>query len=280
MAANGGQPLDLKYDSAPRRRARMLSMIADSGYCTITELAAAFDVSEMTVRRDVARLASSDRSLRVVHGGISAVPAWQSDGTDYRTRSNASRGAKLAIAGEAAKLLRAGQTVALDSGTTTLHIAEAIPDGLRLNVVTQSLAVANALAPNEMLELTLLGGTYVRALEAFVGAATTKAIADLSIDVLFLATTSIDARGVLAGNEYDSATKRAWVEAAETVVLVSDSTKFNRKSRFRVCPLHRITSMVTDDGITEEHRRMMADAGVRVVVTPTEPPFDLRGPMR
>ena len=265
MAANDGQALDLKYDSAPRRRARMVSMIADNGYCTITELAAAFDVSEMTIRRDVARIAVSDRSLRVVHGGISSVPAWQSDGTDYRTRSVTSRGAKFAIATEAVRLLRSGQTIALDSGTTTLHIAEAIPDGLQLNVVTQSLAVANALAPKETLELTLLGGTYVRALEAFVGTATTKAIADLSIDVLFLATTSIDERGVLAGNEYDAATKRAWVEVAETIVLVSDSTKFNRKSRFRVCPLARITLMVTDEGITEGSRRMMENAGLRII---------------
>ena len=264
-ASSDAKVAELKYNSAPRRRARMLSTIVENGYCLISELATAFEVSEMTVRRDIARLAASEQSLRIVPGGISAVPAWQSHGTDYQTRSMRSGAAKAAIARQAVTLLRPGQTVALNSGTTVLRLAQAIPDELALNVVTHSLAVANVLAAKDRVELNLLGGTYVRALEAFAGAATTRAIAELAIDLFFLAATSIDERGVLAGNEYDAATKRALVESAATIVLLADSSKFRQRSRFRVCSLARITTMLTDDGITDAHREMVAAAGVQVM---------------
>jgi DeoR/GlpR family transcriptional regulator of sugar metabolism len=260
---------DLKYDSAPRRRSRMVSMIVDHGFCTITELAAAFDVSEMTVRRDISKLALSDRTLRIVHGGISAVPVWQSEGTDYRTRAAHNRLVKAKIAAEAVKLMAPGSTIALDSGTTGIAIAEAIPANFRLNIVTQSLPAANALASKEDLEVSVLGGTLVRSLQAFVGPSAINAIADLRINTFFLSATSIDDRGVLAGNDYDAATKRAFVDVADTVVLVSDSSKFALSSRFRVCPLTRVSVLVTDDAISEQQRTMVELAGVKVMTAPS-----------
>jgi DeoR/GlpR family transcriptional regulator of sugar metabolism len=244
----------------------MVAMILDHGFCTITELAAAFDVSEMTVRRDILKLSQSDRTLRIVHGGISAVPLWQSEGTDYRTRAMHNQLIKELIAAEVVKLMVPGSTIALDSGTTAIAIAEAIPSDYRLNIVTQSLPVANALAPKEELEVSVLGGTLVRSLQAFVGPSAITAIGDLRINTFFLSATSIDERGVLAGNDYDAATKRAFVDAADTVVLVSDSSKFSLSSRFRVCPLTRVSVLVTDDGISPEQRSMAELAGVKVMI--------------
>lgn len=258
--------VDLKYDSAPRRRSRMLAMIIDHGFCTITEIATAFDISEMTVRRDISKLTVSDQTLRIVHGGISAVPLWQSGGSDYRTRATHNRTAKQAIAAEVARMLTPAATIALDSGTTAIQIAEAIPAEVQLNVVTHSLSVANALVAKENLEVTFLGGTLIRSLQACVGPATISSIADLRINTFFLSATSIDERGVLAGNDYDAATKRSLVDAADTVVLVSDSSKFNFSSRFRVCALNQISTFVTDDGISADHRRWFEAAGVKVVI--------------
>ena len=136
----------------------------------------------------------------------------------------------------------------------------------RLNVVTQSLPVANAMALKEELEVSVLGGTLVRSMQAFVGPGAIAAIAGLRINTFFLSATSIDERGVLAGNEYDAATKRAFVEAADTVVLVSDSSKFALNSRFRTCPLSRVSMLVTDSGISAKQRAMMERAGVKVVI--------------
>jgi DeoR/GlpR family transcriptional regulator of sugar metabolism len=135
-----------------------------------------------------------------------------------------------------------------------------------LNVVTQSLPVANALASKEALEVSVLGGTLVRSLQAFVGPGAIAAIADLRINTFFLSATSIDERGVLAGNDYDAATKRAFVDAADSVVLVSDSSKFQLSSRFRICPLSRVGMLVTDGGISPEQRAMMELAGVKVMI--------------
>lgn len=258
--------MKLKYVSAPDRRRALLSLIEDMGFCTITELATALNVSEMTVRRDIAKLAATNASLRVVHGGISSVPVGQSAGTDYQMRAQTHPAAKIAVAATAVGLMRPGSTIALDSGTTAIRIAEALPDNYPLNVVTQSLSVANALMPKENVEITVLGGTLVRTLQACVGSATIASIAGLRVDTYFLSATSIDQRGVLSGNDYDAATKRELIEASDTVVLVSDSSKFDLSSRFRVCPLERIGTLVTDSGISDRHRRMMEEAGVTVVV--------------
>jgi DeoR/GlpR family transcriptional regulator of sugar metabolism len=266
LAANDEDLLELKYDSASRRRSRIAAMIADHGFCTITELATAFDVSDMTVRRDILKLTQSDRTLRIVHGGIRAVPLWQFEGTDYRTRAMHNRLVKERIAAEAVKLMVPGSTIALDSGTTGIAIAEAIPADFRLNVVTQSLPAANALASKEELEVSVPGGTLIRSMQAFVGPGAIAAIAGLRINTFFLSATSIDERGVLAGNEYDAATKRAFVDAADTVVLVSDSSKFSLSSRFRTCPLSRVSMLVTDSGILPEQRAMMERAGIRVMI--------------
>ena len=207
MAANDEDLLELKYDSASRRRSRIAAMIADHGFCTITELATAFDVSDMTVRRDILKLTQSDRTLRIVHGGIRAVPLWQFEGTDYRTRAMHNRLVKERIAAEAVKLMVPGSTIALDSGTTGIAIAEAIPADFRLNVVTQSLPAANALASKEELEVSVPGGTLIRSMQAFVGPGAIAAIAGLRINTFFLSATSIDERGVLVMSEFAGASE-------------------------------------------------------------------------
>ena len=263
--------VQMKYVSAPDRRWALLNMIEDLGFCTITELATALNVSEMTVRRDITKLATNNPTLRVVHGGISSVPVGQSAGTDYVTRARSHPEAKIAVAAVAVGQLTPGSTIALDSGTTAIRIAEALPDDYELNVVTQSLSVAYALMPKENVEITVLGGTFVRSLRACVGPATISSISGLRIDVYFLSATSIDQRGILAGNDYDAATKRELVEASDTVMVVSDSSKFETSSRFRVCPLNRIEALVTDSNISAGHLRMMEDAGVRVIVANLAP---------
>ncbi|MCB8837004.1 DeoR/GlpR family DNA-binding transcription regulator [Aurantimonas sp. VKM B-3413] len=257
---------DLKYVSAPSRRQTLMSMIEDVGFCTITELAAALKVSEMTVRRDVTKLAAGNSAIRVVHGGVSSVPVTLSNGTDYELRARAFPAAKAAVATAAARLVVPGSTIALDSGTTAVKIAEALPTDCELNVVTQSLAVANALIRKDNIDLTIIGGTLVRSLQACVGPSAINAIAGIRIDTFYLSATSIDRRGVLAGNDYDAATKRELIEASDSVVLVSDSSKFNISSRFRVCPLERIGTLVTDSNLADEYRLMIESVGITVVI--------------
>lgn len=245
-------------------------MIVDVGFCTTAELAVQFDVSEMTVRRDVSKLASSDASLRIVHGGISAVPAAQSLGIDHRARDARNPTVKEAIALRAADFIGPGTTIALDSGTTTLRMVDALEQLDSVHVVSQSLPVMAALMNYENVELTGLGGNLVRTSLSFEGPTTVESIRNLRIDTYFLAATSVDARGVLCGNDYDAATKRTLVDVADEVVLVTDSTKFTISSRIRVCALDRISRLVTDERISDVHRRMVEDAGIEVVTVPVD----------
>jgi DeoR family transcriptional regulator of aga operon len=261
---------EFRYVSAPQRRERMRAMILDEGFCTTAELASYFDVSEMTVRRDVSKLASSDTFLRIVHGGISAVPAAQSLGIDHGARSARNPTLKEAIAARAAGFVVPNATIALDSGTTTLRMVDALAHLSSVHVVSQSLPVLAALMNHENVELTGLGGNLVRTSLSFEGPTTVESIRNHRIDTFFLAATSVDARGVLCGNDYDAATKRTLVDVADEIVLVTDSTKFTISSRIRVCALDRISRLVTDEGISSEHRRMVEDAGIEVVTVPVD----------
>jgi len=259
--------LDLRYTSAPDRRAQLVRMVEEQGFCTTTELSVALGVSDMTIRRDV-RLLVAEGHLRSVHGGVSALPQSALLGSDFRARAAERAGAKAAIAQAAAAMVRDGDAVGLDAGSTALEVAKALPPGLRASVVTHSVPVVTALLGRERIEVTCLGGTLHHESQSFGGPATTAALADLRLSVLYLAASGISAQGVYCGNDFDAVTKRALVAVADRVVLVADSSKFATTAMVRACPLSQVDCAVIDDGVTHEQHQALLDQGVEVVIVP------------
>jgi DeoR/GlpR family transcriptional regulator of sugar metabolism len=133
----------MRYGSAPDRRARILESVVSEGFCSVGELASSLDVSEMTVRRDIARLEQEGR-LRRVHGGITTLPREALSPSAFGDRAADMQLPKQWIAQEAIRLLEHGATVGLDAGTTTYEIALILPELLNLTVATHSLAALNA----------------------------------------------------------------------------------------------------------------------------------------
>ncbi|GAA5199849.1 DeoR/GlpR family DNA-binding transcription regulator [Rugosimonospora acidiphila] len=251
--------------AAHARRAHLLGMVERQGYCTISELSAALDVSEMTIRRDVQRLAD-EGTLRSVHGGVT-VPASQSvGGPDLRARSARMPAAKRAIARAAMSLLPSHGAVALDAGTTTLEFVKALPPDIALHVVTASLLAINALLGRPNVEVTSLGGTLRHRSQSFAGPATLAALSELRVRTLFLAATAVSADAVYCGNHFDALTKRHLVEAADEVVLLADSSKFAASAMVRACSLDQVDTIVTDDGLSESARDALVAHHVNVVM--------------
>jgi DeoR/GlpR family transcriptional regulator of sugar metabolism len=257
----------MRYGSAPGRRKRILEFVTSEGFCSVGELAGSLDVSEMTVRRDVARLEHEGR-LRRVHGGITILPREALSPSAFGDRAADMRMHKQWIAQAAVGLIERGATIGLDAGTTTYELALIMPEHLNLTVATHSLPALTAFVSRKGVRVIGLGGQLQPATQDFVGLATQAAIADLSLSVLFLAGRGITKRGLFCANDHEALVKRKLLEVADRVVLLADSSKCRSAAMVRVCQLEDIDCMVTDDDIRETEASMIADHGVDLVIAP------------
>ncbi|NAZ81946.1 DeoR family transcriptional regulator [Kineococcus sp. R8] len=249
--------------SAAERRERLAQVVLEEGYCTITELSVLLGVSEMTVRRDVARLAGESR-LRAFHGGVGSVSPADVAGIRYSDRDLTMAEAKRAIARHAVEKVRGGDVLGIDAGTTAAQLAALLPTDRQVQVVTPSLPAVNSMAKNPAVSLNCLGGDFHTESLSFAGPATLQAIANLHVDTLFLAASGLNGRGAFCGNSFDAITKRALIEVADRVVLIADSSKFTTSAMVRICGWDGIDCLVIDDGLSAADEAVLRQFGVAV----------------
>lgn len=260
----------LSYISAPDRRDGLVRFVGEQGYCTILELSQLFGVSEMTIRRDVARIVAEGR-LRGFHGGVGSLSPLNMLGVDYRARDLKMSEAKRAIAARALEGVAPRSVIALDAGTTGAQLAAMIPSDRHLTVITPSLAVVSRLATNAGVEVICLGGVLHRESLSFSGPSTLAAISNLQIETLFLAASGLNARGVFCGNGFDAITKRALIDVSGTVVLISDSSKFTTSAMVRTCEWDAIDRLIVDSGLRDVDEQMLAQYDIEIDKVALEP---------
>ena len=250
---------------AAQRKDRILSLLRSDGRVVAKELATSWDLSEDTIRRDLRELAA-DGLLHRVHGG--ALPASPAV-ADFTTRTAIGTDAKTEVARLAAALVRPGQTVAVDGGTTARAVARLLPPDLRATVVTHSPTVAVELATHPSVEVIIIGGRLFKHSVVAAGAAAHEAIGRVSVDLFLLGVTGIHpTAGLTTGDADEAAVKRAWVgRAAETYVLGS-SEKIGAASPFEVVALAEVTAVLTDARASERGVAELRAAGVDVRVSP------------
>lgn len=255
-------------DSPADRRDALVRIVQEQGYCSTSELSAHFDVSEMTIRRDVAKLVAEQR-LRSFHGGVSVFSQQDLAGSEYWQRASAERLAKQQLARSALEYVDEGSTIAFDAGTTITELAGLVAaEPLRISAVTASLPVANVFANGAAaVDLTVLGGTFHSSSQSFSGSATLAAISDLHADTLFLGASALNERGAYCANDFDALTKRALIDIADRVVLLADSNKFSRSAIAKVCDWERIDLCLIDEPADAETRRLLDEIGVPLQTT-------------
>ncbi|MEV7430762.1 MULTISPECIES: DeoR/GlpR family DNA-binding transcription regulator [unclassified Nocardioides] len=244
---------------AAQRKDRILATLRAEGRVVAKELAAAWDLSEDTVRRDLRELAAEGLLHRVHGGALPASPAV----ADFAARTSIATDAKTEVARLAAALVRPGQTVAVDGGTTARQLARLLPPDLRATVVTHSPTIAVELAEHPTVEVVIVGGRLFKHSVVAAGAAAHEAIGRVWVDAFFLGVTGIHpTSGLTTGDADEAAVKRAWVaRAAETYVLGS-SEKIGAASPFEVVPLTAVTAVLTDAGAPERGVAELRAAGV------------------
>ena len=225
------------------RRSRILERLQIQGRVLASDLLDEFDVSADTVRRDLRELDQAGL-LRRVHGG--ALPR-AGDTTRFPERERRAPEAKASIARRAAGLVRDGQVVLLDGGTTTLELARALPTSLRADVVTNCPPIALALADHGGVDVTVIGGSLRSQARVTVGAATVEALRMVRADILFLGVCGLHPEiGVTVPEIEERHVKAAMIDGAAEVVGLADHDKLGTALPFIVAPLTKLTHLVTD----------------------------------
>lgn len=244
-----------------QRKQLILGRLATQGQIVAGELALELGTSEDTIRRDLRELAQQGK-LQRVHGG--ALPASAATG-DLRVRQQVSTDDKQALGRFGAQLIKPGQVVMLDGGTTAIQVARQLPADLRATVITHSPNVAVELAAHRHVEIIVLGGRLFRHSMVNVGAAVIEAAARFRADLFFLGVTGVHPEaGLSTGDAEEADVKRALhARAAETVVLAS-SEKLLSASAFVIAPMKALSLLVVPDGTKPKTVAALRAGGVAV----------------
>ena len=250
---------------AEDRRDRIEAELRRKGRVSVGRLAAAYDVTPETVRRDLIELEGRGE-VRRVHGGAVALERLRVEPA-VAERSGHMAAQKAAIAAAAARQFPGdGGTVLLDAGTTTGALLEFLPTDRRLTVVTNAVPHALALAAITTVTTIVVGGRLRARTLANVDEFAVDTVRNLRVDVAFLATNGISERGCSTPDTAEAAVKRAMVGAADRVVLLADHTKFGDEHFVRFADLSDLDVVVTDDGADDGDLLPLRVAGVDVVV--------------
>jgi DeoR family fructose operon transcriptional repressor len=255
---------------AEERRSRLLELVRTRGFAALPDLADALAVSESTVRRDLDFLEESGTAKRT-HGGVFYTGS-SPKLPHFDERQPAQWDKKRAIAARTAQLIQDGDTLLLDGGTTTYEVARMLI-GRHLQIVTNSLPVANLFASSATTDLVLVGGYVYPRTGVSLGPYANQVLASLNVRRTVLSVAGINDRGFYNSNLLLVETERAMLDAAEEVIVVADSTKFGHQSLAHLCSLASVDYLVVDHEIDNEWRDKVAAAGVQVIVAePLETP--------
>jgi DeoR family fructose operon transcriptional repressor len=230
------------------RREAILHLLRERTTATLVELAERFQVSEMTVRRDIQKLAGSGQVIRVP-GGARIERSFGGEKSFFE-RLQRMGDAKQSIGKAAAALIEDGQSVTLDSGTTTLYIARHLRQRRDISIFTFSLAVLEELSGCDSVRVQLTGGTYRRSSHDLIGHAVDASLSAIHTDKVFFGAAALSFRkGVMV---YDPEAPRGLLETAHERILVLDSSKIDQEARYGYCRLEQCDLIITDHGIVPD----------------------------
>jgi DeoR/GlpR family transcriptional regulator of sugar metabolism len=231
------------------RRERIRRQILSEGFARIDELAKSYNVSVMTVHRDIDALVA-EGWLTKLRGGATANPSALLE-SSVRDRSSAMRRQKVAIAQAAAGQLRPGQTIFLDDSTTAMALVPYLGDRAPLTVVTNFLSVVAEIKDISGVDLIVLGGRYQRLQDGCYGMQTIDAIGQLHADVLFMSTTAVMDGACYHRSEATLMARRAMIKHAAQTVLMVDHAKFGRPAPHLLGRLDEFDLLITDSEIDD-----------------------------
>lgn len=255
--------------SAVERRMEIVNVVNRDGKARVEDLASQFNVSSVTIRSDLSFLEKNGYVVRS-HGAAIPNSGVIAELTVHeKRRQNA--GIKTAIGQAAAKLIHNGDTVILDSGTTTREIASNLKTVEDVVVMTNGLDVAMELASASGVEVLMSGGVLRKNALSFSGSQAEAGLKNYRFDKVFLGVDGFDLRaGITTHNEQEASLNRLMCEISERVIAVVDSTKFGKRSCHMIREFGHIDTVVTDSDIPEDYLQGLRDMKVDVIIVEKE----------
>ncbi len=254
--------VDLDVNTEERRQL-VLETVESKGFVSLDELAQSIGKSISTMRRDL-EFWDQKGKLKRTHGGAvyvgdgSVLPA-------FEDRTSSQMEEKRAIARAAAARLIDGDAVLLDGGTTTYEVARLLV-GRRLQIVTNSLPIANLFASSRETDLVFLGGYIYPRTGVAMGPFTIRMLEDIHVHQTILSVGGITAKGLFNSNLLLVETERQMMQCADEVVVVADHSKIGRQALAHLCELSAVGSLIVDAGVTSEQRALLTGAGAQLMV--------------
>lgn len=250
---------------AEERRTQIMQIVRTAGRVKVNELASRFSTSAVTIRNDLNELHQRGMVLRS-HGGA-VLPDTILRESPVHERLNANSDEKRRIGARAAMLINDGETIILDSGTTTLEIARQIKRKQGLHVITNGVNIAAELLDARDVQTFIIGGT-VRGESASVSGRFSEEMFDqFSADKLFLSGAGCDLEfGVSGANLEETMVNRAMMRIAREIILVADASKFSKRSMSRIVPFAEIDTVISDTKLSEEIQDKLRLLGCNLIL--------------
>jgi DeoR/GlpR family transcriptional regulator of sugar metabolism len=225
------------------RKQQILSLLKRDGQVIAKDVSQSLGLSEDTIRRDLRELAQQGLLQRVHGGALPASPAT----ANFAGRELLTAEGKIAIGRVAASMIRAGQVVIIDGGTTARQVARHLPQTLEATIVTHSPTIALELIQHPNIEVILIGGRLFKHSIVAVGAAAIDTISKIHADIYFMGVTGIHPKtGLTTGDFEEAAVKRALSHAAAETIVLASSEKLNAASPYAVVSLAEISGIITE----------------------------------
>lgn len=250
---------------AQSRKDKILEMLKEDGSVKVAELSKIFKVSDVTIRQDLEKL-EQDGLVTRKHGGA-FLKTIGKQVQNFALANLINMDKKELIGKKAAEYIDSGDTIILDSGTTTTEIAKAIIDKQNITVITNAINIVMLLGANPAIDVILTGGEFKAPTLSLTGQKAADFFYGLHADKLFLATAGISLKsGLTYPSLSDIAVKKAMIEAADKVYLVADSTKVGKSSLASLGALSLIHYLITDSDITGKDKEVFREHEIDFII--------------
>jgi DeoR/GlpR family transcriptional regulator of sugar metabolism len=234
--------------------------------CYFQELCDAFQVSKATIRRDLQLLVQRNR-LNLVRGGASDISVGTSAEPPYEVKKNVNHEEKVRIAQKACSLIRSGETVILDSGSTILELARQIESMPGINVATNDLLVAGRLANARDVNLTMIGGGVRKGYFTTLGYFAQFTLEHINADKAFIGVDAISvAKGCMITNTEEVSVKKLIMKAAREKIVVCDHSKFDNIAFINLCAVGDVDMVITGREVSQDIYEGFKDAGINIIL--------------
>ena len=247
------------------RQSIILELLIQHNSILVTDLATHLNVSSVTIRKDLTDL-EREKKLYRNHGKAILIDPYI-DNRNVSEKEKLYVEEKRLIGMKAASLIAPKDSILIASGTTMHALARSIVPVDELTVITASMEVSNILASEKNIYIIQLGGILRHSSLSVVGKYAENILADFSCSKLFIGVDGIDLDfGITTTNMMEASLNRVMMQTAQKTIVLADSSKFGRRGFGRIYSMERIDCIVTDDGISEQYRRLIEEAGVDLIV--------------